>query len=109
MKDAQAKFFNDERYLRLSHEVDDIRIGDIDVHAAHVIWKDAPEDFVEWLVDSFDSTYSNLVVIHEVMHEYIMDTEEDHDFTQEELDELFTYAETTPVKAFFPERQCINS
>lgn len=106
MVDAQAKFFNDERYLRLSHEVDDIRIGDIDVHAAHVVWKDAPEDFVEWLVDSFDSTYSNLnlVVIHEVMQEYIMYTEEDHDFTQEELDELFTYAETTPVKAFFPER-----
>ena len=95
MLDTQAKFFNDERYQRLTQEVDDIRIGDVEVHAPHVVWKDAPEDFVEWLVDSFDSTYSNLVVIHEVMHEYIMDTEEDHDFTQEELDELFTYAETT--------------
>lgn len=104
MIDAQAKFFNDERYLRLSHEVDDIRIGDIGADVAHVAWKDAPEDFVEWLVDSFDPTYHDLVVIHEVMHEYIMDTEEDHDFTQEELDELFKYAETTPVKAFFPER-----
>lgn len=109
MVDAQAKFFNDERYLRLSNEVDDIRIGDIDVHVAHVVWKDAPEDFVEWLVDSFDSSYCNLVVIHEVMHEYIMETEEDHDFTQEEFDELFKYAETTPIKAFFPERQRINS
>lgn len=82
MEDAQAKFFNDERYQRLTREIDDIRLGDIDVHVAHVVWEDAPEDFVEWLVDSFDSTYSYLVVIHEVMHEYIMDTEEDHDFTQ---------------------------
>lgn len=104
MVDAQAKFFNDARYQRLTDEVDNTRIGDIDVHVAHVVWKDAPEDFVEWLVDSFDPTYSNLVVIHEVMQDYIMDTEEDHDFTQEELDELFKYAETTPVKAFFPER-----
>jgi len=105
MVDAQAKFFNDARYQRLSREVDDTRIGDIDVNVAHVVWKDAPEDFVEWLVDSFDSTYHNhLVVIHEVMHEYIMDTEEDHDFTQEEFDELFKYAETTPIKVFFPER-----
>lgn len=104
MVDAQVKFFNDARYSRLTDEVDDTRIGDIEVHAAHVIWKDAPEDFVEWLVDSFDPTYNNLVVIHEVMHEYIMDTEEDHDFTQKELNELFKYAETTPVKAFFPER-----
>ncbi len=104
MVDAQAKFFNDERYLRLSHEVDDICIGDIGTDVAHVAWKDAPEDFVEWLVDSFDPTYNNLVVIHEVMHEYIMDTEENHDFTQEELDELFEYAETAPIKVFFPER-----
>lgn len=104
MEDAQAKFFNDARYQRLTQEIDDIRIGDIGVHVAHVVWEDAPEDFVDWLVDNFDSTYSYLVVIHEVMHEYIMDTEEDHDFTQEELDELFEYAETAPVKAFFPER-----
>lgn len=104
MVDAQAKFFNDVRYQRLTDEIDNTRIGDVDVHVAHVVWKDAPEDFVEWLVDSFDSTYNNLVVIHEVMQDYIMDTEEDHDFTQEELNELFKYAETTPVKVFFPER-----
>ena len=104
MVDAQAKFFNDERYLRLTHEVDDIRIGDIGTDVAHEVWSDAPEDFVKWLEDSFDPTYCNLVVIHEVMHEYIMDTEEDHDFTQEELDELFEYAETAPIKVFFPER-----
>ena len=104
MLDAQAKFFNDARYQRLTQEVDDTRIGDVEVHVPHVAWKDAPEDFVEWLVDSFDSSYCNLVVIHEVMHEYIMETEEDHDFTQEEFDELFKYAETTPIKAFFPER-----
>lgn len=104
MLDAQAKFFNDARYQRLTDEIDNTRIGDVDVHVAHVVWKDAPEDFVEWLVDSFDSTYNNLVVIHEVMQDYIMDTEEDHDFTQEELNELFKYAEMTPVKVFFPER-----
>ena len=104
MQDAQAKFFNDTRYLRLTHEVDDIRIGDIGADVAHVAWQDAPEDFVKWLVDSFDPTYHNLVVIHEVMHEYILDTEEDHDFTQEELDELFNYAGTTSIKVFFPER-----
>lgn len=104
MIDAQAKFFNDARYQRLTQEVDDTRIGDVEVHVPHVVWKDAPEDFVEWLVDSLDSSYCYLVVIHEVMLEYIMETEEDHDFTQEELDELFKYAETTPIKAFFPER-----
>ena len=104
MKDAQAKFFNDIRYTRLTHLVDDIRIGDIGADVAHVAWQDAPKAFVEWLVDSFDPTYCNLVVIHEVMHQYIIDTEEDHDFTQEELDELFNYAGTTSIKAFFPER-----
>lgn len=104
MKNTQEKFFSDERYLRLSHEVDDIRVGDIEFHVAHEVWKDAPKDFVEWLEDSFDSTYCAIVVINEVMLEYIEDTEADHDFTQEELDELFKYAETASVKVFFPER-----
>lgn len=104
MKDAQAKFFNDPRYQALTDKINDIRLGDIYYNTAHEAWSDAPEDFVEWLEEEFDPEYCNVVVIHEVILEYIMDTEEEYDWTQEELDELFEYAEKAPVKVFFPER-----
>lgn len=106
VEDPCNAFTCDPRFKEIERQIDDMRIGDVKYHSLYDMWQDGPEDFVDWLQeDEYESRYDSLTTILGVMMQYIDSREyEDHEFEQEDIDELLTYAENTQIKAFFPER-----
>lgn len=84
----------------------DCAIGDVKYHSLYDMWQDGPEDFIDWLQeDEYECRYDNITTILGVIMQYIDSrSSDDYEFEQDDIDELFEYAEKTQIKAIFLER-----
>lgn len=106
IEDPCNAFTSDPRFDKIEQQIDDMRVGDVKYHSLYEVWRNGPKDFVKWIKkDEYDGEYDCITTILSVMMQYIDSREyDDYEFEQEDIDELLSYAENTPIKAIFLER-----
>ena len=106
IEDPCNAFTCDSRFKEIEQQIDDMRVGDLHFHTLIDVWYDGPDDFVDWLKeDMYDSNYDCITTILSVIMQYLDSrSSDDYEFEQDDIDELFEYAEKTQIKAIFLER-----
>lgn len=106
VEDPCNAFICDPRFKEIEQQINDMRIGDVKYHSLYDMWQDGPEDFIDWLQeDEYECRYDNITTILGVIMQYIDSrSSDDYEFEQDDIDELFEYAEKTQIKAIFLER-----
>ena len=106
VEDPCSAFTCDPRFEEIAHQIDDMRVGDVKFHTLIDVWLDGPDDFVDWIKeDMYDGEYDCITTILSVITQYLDSrSDDDYEFEQDDIDELFEYAKNTQIKAIFLER-----
>lgn len=106
VEDPCNAFTCDPRFKEIEQQIDDMRVGDLHYRALIDVWYDGPDDFVDWIKEEmYDGEYDNITTILSVIMQYIDSrSDDDYEFEQDDIEELFEYAENTQTKAIFLER-----